>query len=369
MPFGREINRQKNESRRKGKKVQAVRNKSNEVRNQKLVGSTGKLKCFYVNARSIVNKRSELELYVCDEKPDIVGITESWGIENISDSEFDIEGYTLIRKDRILGSKLKGGGVMLYVKNCLNAIVREDFEDNNFQESIWCDIEIGGEKTLIAVCYRPPDSDKIQDEALYKLLIKAGKEKILIMGDFNYPELKWDHAVIGDASHPFFKCVNDNFLIQCVENSTRGKNVLDLVFTSEENMVEDLIVGEPFVSSDHQIIRWNFIACKENDDPSTEKIRLDYFRADYDKLRAEAKIRKWDNIISGSNVQLDWSRFKETLEDLRDKGIPLKKHKNGKCKWVNRAVIKSRRAKNKAWIKYKKTNLPEDLCNYKKKLG
>ena len=42
-------------------------------------------KCFYTNARSIVNKLDEYELYIDEEKPDIIGITETWltsGIEN-----------------------------------------------------------------------------------------------------------------------------------------------------------------------------------------------------------------------------------------------------------------------------------------------
>ena len=42
----------------------------------------------------------------------------------------------------------------------------------------------------------------------------------------------------------------------------RGKNILDLVFTSEENLIENLSVGDHFRTSDHQIIRWNMLAYK-----------------------------------------------------------------------------------------------------------
>jgi len=37
------------------------------------------IKCFYANARSIINrrKRMELELYVEEEEPDIIGLTET----------------------------------------------------------------------------------------------------------------------------------------------------------------------------------------------------------------------------------------------------------------------------------------------------
>ena len=39
------------------------------------------------------------------------------------------------------------------------------------------------------------------------------------------------------------------------------ENILDLVFTSDENMIEKLCVGEHLGTSDHQIIRWNMLAC------------------------------------------------------------------------------------------------------------
>ena len=94
-----------------------------------------KLMCFYINARSIVYKMSELELYILEEKPDIIGITESWTYEDLQNSELNFEGYTLLRKDRIVGDKIRGGGVMLYISNTLNATVREDLIEDNFQSA------------------------------------------------------------------------------------------------------------------------------------------------------------------------------------------------------------------------------------------
>ena len=45
------------------------------------------IKCFYANARSIINrkKRTELELYVEEEEPDIIGLTETWAKEEMGD--------------------------------------------------------------------------------------------------------------------------------------------------------------------------------------------------------------------------------------------------------------------------------------------
>ena len=91
-----------------GKKT-GERNREAVIRNIRREENKTKLKCFYTNARSIVNKRNELELYIMEERPDIIAITETWAVESIEDSELKIEGYTMIRRDRILGEKTRGG--------------------------------------------------------------------------------------------------------------------------------------------------------------------------------------------------------------------------------------------------------------------
>ena len=350
------------------------KNREAVVINKKSKNEKTKLKCFYTNARSIINKRNELELYIMEEKPDIVGITETWAVDSIGDSELNIEGYSMIRRDRILGEKTKGGGVLLYITDSLDIIMRDDILNADILECAWCEIIIGGEKSLVGICYRAPDSTKAQDEALYQMISSVDRESILLMGDFNFPELDWSEPDSKglDDSHPFMECINDNFLFQCVESNTRAKNMLDLIFTSEENSIEDLNVGEPFASSDHQIIRWNYVACRSKDSLGSKKEEgtYDYFKADYDTMREEAQNIKWVDILEGSNVDVIHSKFTIAIDKLRDKFVLLKKNKRkiGKCKWVTRAVVKARRAKIKAWDKYQMEKTEEHWNSYKQKL-
>ena len=67
------------------------------------------IKCVCLNARSIINKKSELNIIVDDIKPHIIGITESWANNDITDAELGLEDYVMFRKDR-MG---KRGGVLL----------------------------------------------------------------------------------------------------------------------------------------------------------------------------------------------------------------------------------------------------------------
>ena len=101
----------------------------------------------------------------------------------------NILGYQLIRQDRQNSIKLRGVDVALYIRNELNALVKQDFHEANFPESLWCGINCKGEETLVGVCYRAPDSRLDQDEALYSLISKTRDKKEIILDDFNFTEL------------------------------------------------------------------------------------------------------------------------------------------------------------------------------------
>ena len=172
--------------------------------------NNARYKCLYFNARSLVNKIKELELLVKSENADIIGVTETWLNTNILDSEMSMEGYSLLRKDR--SDNRRGGGVALYIRNDINFIYCEHLIETEFPESLFCSIICDKERTLIGVCYRPPNSLAVSDRALFSLLNKVRKDRLIVMGDFNYPEIKWSEPELLSDSHPFLKCLNDNFL-------------------------------------------------------------------------------------------------------------------------------------------------------------
>ena len=71
-----------------------------------------------LNARSIVNKKNELNIMIEDIDPHIISITEPWANTDITDAELGVTGYVMFRKDRI---GRRGGGVILYVKASIQA--------------------------------------------------------------------------------------------------------------------------------------------------------------------------------------------------------------------------------------------------------
>lgn len=328
------------------------------------------LNCLYFNARSLVHKRDELELYINEKHIDLIGVAETWLNEDIGDSEMNFEGFSIFRKDRDSLTKKRGGGVAFYIRNELNGFCREELFEIDFPETIWCTISCNGESTLVGVCYRPPDSTQINDKALYSLVNKVGQEQnVVIMGDFNFSELDWGKMELIDYSHPFLECIGDNFMSQLVDKPTRGSNYLDLVLSSDEDLVQEVTVGEPFATSDHNVVKFNIII--KGDSNYSENKTFNYYNADYNEIRNYAitlNLEEKINLYSG-NVDKAWNIIKDDIIQMRNKFIPLKKASKNKSKWVTRKVTRSRRAKKKAWNKYVKNGRDPKLYKiYRAKL-
>ena len=100
-------------------------------------------KCVCLNARSIVNKRNELNIMVEDTDPHIIGITESWATPDISDAELGMTGYVMFRKDRI---GRRGGGVILYIKKSIQAYEIKLEKEAECEEAVWCNIVSGTQR-------------------------------------------------------------------------------------------------------------------------------------------------------------------------------------------------------------------------------
>ena len=102
--------------------------------------------CVCLNARSIVNKRNDLNIMVEDIDPHIIGITESWATPDISDAELGMTGYVMFRKDR-LGRR--GGGVILYIKESIQAYEIKLEKEAECEEAVWRNIVTG--KSILTV--------------------------------------------------------------------------------------------------------------------------------------------------------------------------------------------------------------------------
>ena len=197
-------------------------------------GSTSKeeIKCVCLNARSIINKKDELNIMVDDIKPHIIGITESWANNDITDAKLGLEGYAMFRKDRM---GRRGGGVLFYIKDTIPAYAVQLQEEADYNEAIWCKLVTGHTTVTIGVVYRCPNITKQNNEKIHNAISEVSKGDCIIMGDFNHGNIKWDFLQSTGVEDQRFVClVQDNFLTQHVLEPTRAARVLDIVLSSQK---------------------------------------------------------------------------------------------------------------------------------------
>ena len=121
--------------------------------------------------------------------PLIIGIKETWLSEEVKDSEIELANYDIFRCDRL---ESKGGGSLITVYNLLHVRIKTTL-DSKF--SVWRIIQLkNNDKLLVGVVYRSPPSSNINNDKLFQVFhnaaSKQGVTHVMIMGDFNMPEIK-----------------------------------------------------------------------------------------------------------------------------------------------------------------------------------
>ena len=84
---------------------------------------------FYNNIRSVSANLGELEILIEERKPSIIALTETWFKNNDDANLHCLEGYQ--KPFTSIRSTKRGGGVAIYVSECLQAELvhtDEDFE-------------------------------------------------------------------------------------------------------------------------------------------------------------------------------------------------------------------------------------------------
>ena len=208
------------------------------------------LKAVMTNCDSLLNKRDELSVLICQHEPKIILLTEILpkNVKNpIDRSELVIPNYELY-----VSSLVKGRGVATYIHESISSIVVENLAIELFQESVWCCCKLdNNDKLLIGNIYRSPNSSPENNKNLNTLLksvMQAAYSHILIAGDFNYKDIDWltieSTVDIENDTSIFLENIRDLYLTQYVTKpptrfrENQNDSCLDLIFTNEELMID-----------------------------------------------------------------------------------------------------------------------------------
>ena len=94
----------------------------------------------------------------------------------------------MFRKDR---RERRGGVVILYIKESIQAYEITLKSEADCEEAIWCNI-VTSNSTLTIVVYRSPNIVQDEDVKLQKAIREVSKGECVIMGDFNHGHIQWE---------------------------------------------------------------------------------------------------------------------------------------------------------------------------------
>ena len=331
-------------------------------------GSTSKeeIKCVCLNARSILNKKYELNIMVDDIKPHIIGTPESWANNDITDAELGLEGYAMFRKDRM---GRRGGGVLLYTKDTIQGYKVQLQEEADSNEAIWGKLITGHTTVTIGVVYRCPNITKQNNEKIHNAISEVSKGDCIIMGEFNHGNIKWDSLQSTGVEDQRFLClVQDNFLTQHVLEPTRAARVLYIVLSSQKEFVDNVVIQEPLGSSDHNQLHFNINI--KSDKTKVKQCRRDFRKGNYKKIRKSLALIDWHDKMKNKTATECWNILKGELDSAIDSHVPMKKQgKRSKKKHLSKEAFRKIRYKQNMWRVYKHKGKDKDYDAYKDALN
>jgi hypothetical protein len=129
-------------------------------------------------------------------------------------------------------------------------------------------------------------------------------------------------------------------------------------------MIEKVEIIEHLGNSDHNTICWKLIC--EIRQASVIKQHRQYARGDYEGMKGDLAEINWDEEFEGLAIDDLWLRFKDILDLLVGKYVPLVTGRRKKYpQWMTKAVKRARNYKVKKWKEYRSSGEYNDLVEYK----
>ena len=313
-------------------------------------------KIIYQNIRRIVTNNSKekvsfLKDYTKQDRILIMNFTETWLNETIQD-DVKIEGYNLYRGDR---KGRDGGGSAIYI--------REEYETRKISELSVEGVEMVAvyiEKLNIIniVIYRPPDARLSSfSEALRNVRgilkdVKTPEPTIIVTGDFNFPFVKWKRMKNGGCvwrekmevgkrkeEKTQFEQLNDEMgefgLVQIIEESTRDKNTLDLVYTNEVSMITQVETTKTNMSDHDRIELTTNIKSGNNLTESSEStikdenclrgLNFNTENIEWEEIKKELGAIPWIELFKNKDTEACLEILIETIINMCKRYFPKKK--------------------------------------------
>ena len=325
------------------------------------------LHMIHINARSLRHKIHEVSIIARSTHAGIIGITETWFDESITEEEASIEGYNIIRNDRTS----LGGGVCLYIKEELTFNPRSDITNENI-EGIWIDLLLPKTKPILIGCvYRPPHDKDFVQQLEETITGHTSDKETYIIGDININVMNSNSTLVKD----YFALLKRLCLHQIIKNPTRitcnSSSLIDHIIVS--NLKNVLNYGVLAVGiSDHCM---TYVTRKtQREKISKENIIHVRSLKNYTKeaLVTAINSQNWSSVVNCNCTNTAWVNFEQIFSKIIDKIAPSRqrKIKMRNEPWMSPEIFEHIQERNKTLRKFNKTrdeSTFKDFCKLRNK--
>lgn len=331
---------------------------------------------YYQNCRGLRTKTNDFYRNLCMSNYDIISLTETWLLGDISDTELFNDNYLVFRRDRdyAMTQQTRGGGVLIAVHR--NFACTPNFSWNSSAEDIWITLTLRNarsKKTIklhictIYLCNQNMGNSFSVQLANFLTKLQYATEnfkhdEFLVLGDFNMSSIFWIPSdiglqplnVIGLPANNLVDTIYDCNLKQYNNHTNHSGGILDLVLCS--NTVSVSICPDPLVPEDayHKslIIKPTFIELDSLEIPR-RKIFM-YRHADYELICNHLSTTDWSKLSNTKSMEEAVSIFYELILKLRDTFVPTRITPSHRYPpWYKPYLVKIIKEKFKFLKKYK----------------
>ena len=346
-----------NTSRRSKHKAPLIPNHKESINNSFNLSSRG-LNIGHLNIQGIcgenLNKFSELKVLLTlpeNNNLHILGLSETKLKSHRTTDIFKINGFqTPFRKDNDSNG---GGGLLVYVKNGINAKRREDLETQHIS-CLWLEISPAKSKPfLVGNMYRPPDS-KVEFNDRFEEFIDSllnEDQEFILLGDFNKDVLDID------TEREWGNFTTSLGLTQLVNEPTRVTNtsqtLIDHIYTNTEENIQRVHV-ERLCLSDHYGVFCNRKSQFNISKNSHQIITYRSFRNfEENRFLNDLYSVPWEIIEQFDNLDDIVSSWNALLLEVLDRHVPIRHHrikKKYQPDWLTPEIMDLMKERNKCKI-------------------
>ena len=164
-----------------------------------------------------------------------------------------------------------------------------------------CKLVTGHTTVTIGVVYRCPNITTENNEKIHNAISEVSKGDCIIIGNFTHGNIKWDTLQSTGVEDQKLLClVQDNFLTQHALEPTRATRILDIVLSSQKELVDNVEIKEPLGSSDHN--QMHFDINIKSDRTKVKQCRRDFRKGNYKEIRKSLTLIDWNDEMKNKTI-------------------------------------------------------------------